>query len=420
LPITASAQQSLYLRDGRTLEGTYAGDAGDRLNWQMEAGSTSVPMNQVDYIDFPAPRVWEEMMTAFGNGDYAAAAVGFAPVSNNKTRATYYPAPGNFANLAERRLLDCYRKTRNWGELRYVFMKSEWEKLPIMEREIRPVMAVWAAIGGEEWDQALKLADEAERQIPGMANELGFARAMAYKGKGDSKGAVIALAEAFGPHPGMDRAMAEEALAEAANILREDPERQPELQALVHIYAGLFGQGKLWDGAPPLFQELLAKAIDTGGAPTTSKRPAKTAPTEGQTLVRYVQIRKQGNQRWGLSVGEVEVMSGGYNIAKEGEARLSDPRAEGFLAEYGIDGKTDKPGHFSATRMSVENPYWELDLGEVVPVDSVVVWSAINHAGEVADSLGKFQLKLFDGDRQEVFARNITEKPNPKIKIPVL
>ena len=74
-------------------------------------------MDQVDYVEFEQLAIWPQIMEAFNNGEYERALKGFEPISNTRTGATHYPAPGNFATLAERRLLDCYRKLRRWKDV---------------------------------------------------------------------------------------------------------------------------------------------------------------------------------------------------------------------------------------------------------------------------------------------------------------
>ena len=418
--LTAQEGQVLYLTDGRVIEGSYQTIKDDRIVWVMSGiGETSIPLNRVDYIDFPAPTVWKQLMEAFESGDLEKAIKGFRTVSNQKSKITYHPAPGNFANLAERRLLDCYRKTKEWGELRYIASKIEWDKLPAAEQAMKPMTQVWAKIGGEEWDEALTMADELGATSQGISTELGFARAIAYRGKGDEKGAVIALAEAFGPYPGKDRALAQEALIEAASILREDPERQPEMRALVHIYANLFGNGQLWKGAPKLAEDLLAQEYEVAGPSTTRGKDAPKG--EGEVRARYVRVGRPINSgKLAIRIAEVKVMSGDYNIATKelGATAKMTPLAPNYPAEVAIDGKTGKEYAASKYDRAGEPAWLEIDLGSVKPVSSVIVWSPKNN-GTVTKQLNNFDVELLDGSRKEVFAVRKLPNPNPKLEIPV-
>ncbi|MCA9147263.1 MAG: ThuA domain-containing protein, partial [Planctomycetales bacterium] len=121
---------------------------------------------------------------------------------------------------------------------------------------------------------------------------------------------------------------------------------------------------------------------------------------------RFVRIELPGDKRI-LTLAEVEVISGGKNIAKDGAATQSSTNGEGKAARA-LDGNKDsdwnKGGQTHTTNAGSTNPWWEVDLGESSDVEKVGVW---NRKG-FESRLDGFKITLLDADRKEVFrAANI-------------
>ena len=120
---------------------------------------------------------------------------------------------------------------------------------------------------------------------------------------------------------------------------------------------------------------------------------------------RYVRIELPGDRRT-LTLAEVEVISGGKNIARGGKATQSTTAGGG--AERAIDGNKDPDwgkGGQTHTQENKPNTWWEVDLGTAVDVESVGIW---NRTG-FEFRLDGFTLKLLDAERKEVFVvSNVT------------
>jgi len=115
---------------------------------------------------------------------------------------------------------------------------------------------------------------------------------------------------------------------------------------------------------------------------------------------RFVRIELPGDKRI-LTLAEVEVFSGGKNIARAGTAKQS---SEGpGAASRGIDGNKSpdwgKGGQTHTSNAGTTNPRWELDLGKAADIEKVAVW---NRSG-FESRLDGFTLMLLDADRKEVF-----------------
>ncbi len=116
---------------------------------------------------------------------------------------------------------------------------------------------------------------------------------------------------------------------------------------------------------------------------------------------RFVRIELPGDKRI-LTLAEVEVMSGGKNVAKGSNATQSSTNA-GAVASKALDGNKDsdwgKGGQTHTTNSGSTNPWWEVDLGKAVDVEKVGIW---NRNG-FESRLDGFTLTLLDADRKEVF-----------------
>ncbi len=272
---TAAAQSSVpatvYLKNGREFQGIVASVSRDQIQLKLEqdsAGLVGFQHREISHVDFSPNLEWSDAMQAFGQRDYQEAALKFEAIAKKRNASTFYPAIGNFSTLADRRLLDCYRRLMEPEKIPPVVERMEWGKLPPFERSASDVANVWAAVGSKDWESAITAADDAlQKTRPGSAdaNEISYLRGLAYDEKGEDEAAVLAFGSVIGPYPGTNRRTASDAIRRSAAILAKNPERKSELQALVHIYARSFGNGKLWPEATPEMKQLLAEAIKPAG-----------------------------------------------------------------------------------------------------------------------------------------------------------
>jgi mono/diheme cytochrome c family protein/lysophospholipase L1-like esterase len=132
-----------------------------------------------------------------------------------------------------------------------------------------------------------------------------------------------------------------------------------------------------------------------------------------QPSARFVRISLSGEKRV-LTLAEVEVKSGGKNIATAGKATQSTVGAGG-TPERAIDGNKDsdfnKGGQTHTQEGQDPAPWWELDLGSAQAIDSIQIW---NRAG-FADRLKGFKIELLDAERKPVFTRENNPGPDGSI-----
>lgn len=129
---------------------------------------------------------------------------------------------------------------------------------------------------------------------------------------------------------------------------------------------------------------------------------------------RYVRITNIGERKL-LSLAEVEVFSGSENIAGTGTASQISTDFGG-PPELAIDGNTsgiytDK----STTHTDFEtDPWWELDLGALQPIDALQIWNRTDNDLHVR--LKDFQVQLLNEERDIVWRTTVAEPPNPSTK----
>ena len=133
-----------------------------------------------------------------------------------------------------------------------------------------------------------------------------------------------------------------------------------------------------------------------------------------QPKAQVVRISIPGKGRI-LTLAEVEVISGGKNIAPSGKAAQSSESAGG-KPERGIDGNKhpdyNKGGQtHTAQGKNVSDPWWELDLGKPYVIEKIQIWNR-NPLGERLDG---FTLQLRDQKGQTKFEKKGVAAPEGSV-----
>lgn len=149
------------------------------------------------------------------------------------------------------------------------------------------------------------------------------------------------------------------------------------------------------------------------------KLPAElVAQAEKSDLnARYIRISLPGKAT--LALAEVEVISGGKNIARSGKATQSST-GNGADASRAIDGNTSgdfNDGGQTHTQEGQENTWWELDLGSAQPIDSIRIWNRSENNGQFAKRLDHFTLTLLDSEHKEV--TSVKDQPAPEVNVEI-
>jgi azurin/glucose/arabinose dehydrogenase len=148
-------------------------------------------------------------------------------------------------------------------------------------------------------------------------------------------------------------------------------------------------------------------SLATALPPEISEKLGKTKGPVG----RYLRISLP--RRGTLTLAEVEIFSHGVQVARTGRARQSSV-SHGGAAERAIDGRTDgsyASGTQTHTVEGEDHPWWEVDLGEELPLESVTIWNRSENNGAFAGRLEGFELIVMDSSRSEVFRKSNNPAP---------
>lgn len=132
--------------------------------------------------------------------------------------------------------------------------------------------------------------------------------------------------------------------------------------------------------------------------------PAPLAAPTGPLAARFLRVENLGREKI-LSLAEVQAIVGGENVAPRGVASQSGVAYDG-PAKLAIDGVTD--GHYfnakSTTHTNTQdNPWWELDLKETLPLEKVVLWNRTD--GDLFSRLAPYRVVLLDAERKPIWAQ---------------
>ena len=135
--------------------------------------------------------------------------------------------------------------------------------------------------------------------------------------------------------------------------------------------------------------------------------PAIDDPGPG-TMGRYLRIDLPDG-RGPLTLAEVEILASGENIAPRGTATQSSID-HGGKPERAIDGNKDGTYANSGQTHTAEKdrePWWEIDLGSMTPIETVILW---NRTDCCSDRLKGFRIQILDDNRDTVWERQSEEE----------
>jgi len=134
------------------------------------------------------------------------------------------------------------------------------------------------------------------------------------------------------------------------------------------------------------------------------------AGSKGPTA-RFVRVELPGKQKI-LQLAEVQVFSGGANVAPHGAAKQSSTYMDA-TASRANDGRTDGEYEKGSVAHSgtEDNPWWEVDLKEARVIERVVVWNR----AEAGERLKGFRVVALDADRKVVWEKAGNDAPKKDV-----
>jgi hypothetical protein len=174
---------------------------------------------------------------------------------------------------------------------------------------------------------------------------------------------------------------------------------------------------KEWDWKSWLKSEDAPTTVATS-LPASTAFAAPSKPEVAGVKGRYIRIELPGKAA--LNLAEVQVFSEGANIALKGEASQSST-STGGAAVLAIDGNTDgdmpKTASVSHTDGRKSNPWWKLDLGQDMPIESIVLWNRTD--GDFGERTQNLTVKILTTHQRVIWEKKGIAKPDPQVKISV-
>jgi hypothetical protein len=180
----------------------------------------------------------------------------------------------------------------------------------------------------------------------------------------------------------------------------DKPQRLTAIRVDLLAFASLPGQGN---------------ADDKDSLETAGMRAQIVPPGDPLPRGRFVRITNHGANQI-LSLAEVQVFAGGQNVASSGKA-VQHSTFFGGKAELAIDGNPD--GDFDKRSVthtqSVDEPWWEVDLGAEHAVEKIVIWNRTDNGLHVR--LQNFSVEVLDSNRKPGWQDQFKEPPNPSLQL---
>ena len=317
---------------------------------------------------------------------------------------------------------------------RYMLRSVKLEDLLKMERTFATCLEVLYRPGVAEDQRRKALTDlakiEKKPELKVLLDSITHLDEVA-AGKGDLAGRdesiVFDLIRLLQGRAAKDLAEVRPELEKLATTGKKPLLRQVAFMALMNVDAGV---DKVWElaaksvtslrdllAAMPLITDSTFKASLYPKIELLLKGlPSPLAATVGESKGvsgRFVRIEIKGNKKT-LSLAEVEVFSGGRNVALKGKATQKDTDFKG-TADLAIDGNTAglySIGSISHTKENGNAPWWEVDLGDEYPIDKIVIWNRTDPG--MQKRLDGFIVHVIDTARRDTWTSGPNVGPQRK------
>ena len=153
------------------------------------------------------------------------------------------------------------------------------------------------------------------------------------------------------------------------------------------------------------------RAKETGKVVVNKFEVSVRAPKAVSPKARFVRVELPGTPRI-LALAEVEVMSGGTNLARNAKPTQSSTEGNSgaALATDGNHNGDWEAGSVTLTQ-SQDSPWWELDLGSEVAIDEVIIWNRSDKG--LGTRLSDFKVLGLDEKRKESWKKEVGAAPAP-------
>ena len=145
----------------------------------------------------------------------------------------------------------------------------------------------------------------------------------------------------------------------------------------------------------------VCKVGQSNTCPAKGRKKASSSRQDLQVAHVFLRIEIPGDNKI-LTLNEVEIISGGKNVALQGKAKQSSV-GSGGVPERGIDGNKNPDwggaGQTHTDGFGTTNPWWEVDLGKEFTVDTVQVWNR----KDFEKRLDGIHCSVMDTNRKQIY-----------------
>lgn len=183
----------------------------------------------------------------------------------------------------------------------------------------------------------------------------------------------------------------------------------------------------LW---PFAYESLAGWRISTESGHSTSPTKSVTASTQSSTHAsplpdakvqsvikgRFIRIEQPGGAP--LNLAEVQVFSGGKNVALKGDASQSSVAPNG-QAKLAIDGRTNgdlaKGKSVMRTQTGKRDPWWQVDLKSDLPLEKIVIWNRTD--GKSSERAANLTVKVITSRLHIAWEKKNLPAPSPSLEL---
>lgn len=215
-------------------------------------------------------------------------------------------------------------------------------------------------------------------------------------GRGNTKGATAPTLKMLPPEKEKRLAEIGTNLAELDKTLKETP---AELTADLEKWIAEIEKPVEWT-VPKVISSSLDQQPD-------ARKQENAAYEESKVRGRYLRIALAKGNTGFLTISEVEIYSGGRNVARAGTAKQSST-SHSAPPTRAIDGNADGTFGTCSCTNDEKDAWWEVDLGAAMPIDHILVYNRNDCCPERLDNVS---VSILDAEHNPVLVTKIGDAP---------
>ena len=218
-------------------------------------------------------------------------------------------------------------------------------------------------------------------------------------GNGNTKGSTAPTLRSFTAEQAARLPVIDGELAKIAATLKSTP---TELTADFQRWSRELEQPVQWQSHSLVLNKSVQES-DGWLVAIKDKKVEPALPSKPQMRGRFVRVELPKKHVGFLTISEVQVFSNGQDLARAGKATQS---SVGYSspASKAINGNHDGSFGSCSCTNSEANAWWEVDLGDEFPIDSIAVWNRTDCCPERMDNIS---IQVLDEQRKTTSERTV-------------